>query len=185
MDSGQWTANSERGTVLKHTIKIATAVAAGLLAAILSPWVSAQAQADLSNRSIAKGAAVEYLFPEQVSVTAGKPSDVALHFRIAPGLHINSHVPREEFLIPTTFSIPDGAGVKLQTTNYPAGEDFFLPLDPKDKVSVYTGEFMIRARLVAEPGNHLVEAKLHYQACDKNACMPPKTIAVPIDVIGK
>jgi hypothetical protein len=146
---------------------------------------TAYAQADLSNRSIAKGAAVEYLFPEQVSVTAGKPSDVALHFRIAPGLHINSHVPREEFLIPTTFSIPDSAGVKLQTANYPAGEDFFLPLDPKDKVSVYTGEFIIQARIVAEPGNHLVEARLHYQACDKNACMPPKTITVPIDVIGK
>jgi len=143
------------------------------------------AQADLANRSIAKGAAVEYLFPEQVSVTAGKASDVALHFRIAPGLHINSHDPREEFLIPTTFSIPDGAGVKLQTANYPAGADFFLPLEPKDKLSVYTGEFIIRARLVAEPGNHLVEAKLHYQACDKNACMPPKTIIVPIDVIGK
>ncbi len=146
---------------------------------------TAVAQADLSNRSIAKGAAVEYLFPEQVSLTAGKASDVALHFRIAPGLHINSHDPREEFLIPTTFSIPEGAGVKLQTANYPAGADFYLPADPKDKVSVYTGEFIIQARLVAEPGNHLVEARLHYQACDKNACMPPKTITVPIDVIGK
>jgi len=30
-----------------------------------------------------------------------------------------------------------------------------------------------------------VEAKLRFQACDQNACMPPKTITVPIDVIGK
>jgi hypothetical protein len=170
---------------LKHPVKIATTLAAGVLAAFLCPAIPAIAQADLANRSITKGAAVEYLFPEQVTLPAGKPSDVALHFRIAPGLHINSHDPREEFLIPTTFSIPDGAGVKLQTTNYPAGSDFFLPLEPKDKLSVYTGEFIIQARLVAEPGNHLVEAKLHFQACDKNACMPPKTITVPIDVIGK
>jgi hypothetical protein len=154
-------------------------------AVLIGIALTSQGQADLSNRSIAKGAAVEYLFPEQVSVPAGKPSDVALHFRIAPGLHINSHNPREEFLIPTTFSVPEGAGVKLQTANYPAGADFYLPADPKDKVSVYTGEFIIQARLVAEPGNHLVEAKLHFQACDKNACMPPKTITVPIDVIGK
>jgi hypothetical protein len=152
---------------------------------LLAIATAAYAQADLSSRSITKGAAVEYLFPEQVSVPAGKPSDVALHFRIAPGLHINSHDPREEFLIPTTFSIPDGTGVKLQTANYPAGADFYLPLEPKDKLSVYTGEFIIQARLVAEPGNHLVEARLHYQACDKNACMPPKTITVPIDVIGQ
>jgi hypothetical protein len=30
-----------------------------------------------------------------------------------------------------------------------------------------------------------VQGKLHYQACDQNQCMPPKTIAVAIDVIGK
>ena len=145
----------------------------------------AQGQSDLPGRSILKGAAVEYLFPEQVTLTAGKPSDVALHFRIAQGLHINSHTPRDEFLIPTTFSIPDGTGVRLDKATYPAGEDFTLPLNPGTKLSVYTTEFTIQARIVATAGNHLVEAKLRYQACDKNACLPPKTIPVAIDVIGK
>jgi hypothetical protein len=124
----------------------------------------APAQSDLPGRSILKGAAVEYLFPEQVTVTAGKASDVVLHFRIAQGLHINSHTPKDEFLIPTTFSIPDGVGVRLEKATYPAGEEFTLPLDPGTKLS---------------------EANLRYQACDKNACMPPKTIPVAIDVIGK
>jgi hypothetical protein len=142
-------------------------------------------QSDLPGRSILKGAAVEYLFPEQVTVAAGKASDVVLHFRIAPGLHINSHTPKDEFLIPTTFSIPEGIGVRLDKATYPAGEDFTLPLDPGTKLSVYTGEFTIQARIVAAAGNHLVEGKLRYQACDKNACMPPKTIPVAIDVIGK
>jgi len=132
-----------------------------------------------------KGAAVEYLFPEQVAVTAGMPSDVALHFRIAQGLHINSHTPKEEFLIPTTFSIPDGTGVRLDKVTYPAGEEFTLSLDPGTKLSVYTGEFTIQTRIAAAAGNHLIEGKLRFQACDKNACMPPKTIPVAIDVIGK
>ena len=145
----------------------------------------AQGQADSTSRSILKGAAVEYLYPEQVTVPAGKPSDVALHFRIAQGLHINSHKPKDEFLIPTTFSIPDGAGVHLAEANYPAGGDITLPLDPSTKLSVYTGEFTIQARIVAAAGNHLVEAKLHFQACNSNTCMPPKTIPVAIDVIGK
>jgi hypothetical protein len=145
----------------------------------------AQGQSDLPGRSVLRGAAVEYLFPEQVTVAAGKASGVALHFRIAQGLHINSHTPREEYLIPTTFSIPDGSGVRLEKTSYPAGADFALPLDPGNKLSVYTGEFVIQARIVAAPGNHLVEAKLRFQACDKTACMPPKTIPVAIDVIGK
>ena len=75
--------------------------------------------------------------------------------------------------------------MRLDKATYPAGEDFTLPLDPSTKLSVYTTEFTIQARIVATAGNHLVEAKLHYQACDKNACLPPKTIPVAIDVIGK
>jgi hypothetical protein len=142
-------------------------------------------QADSMSRSVVKGAAVEYMYPEQVTVAAGKASEVALHFRIAEGMHINSHMPKDEYLIPTTLSIPDGAGVRLEGASYPAGKDFTLPLDPQNKLSVYTDEFVIQARIVAAAGNHLVEAKLHFQACDKNVCMPPKTIPVAIDVIGK
>jgi hypothetical protein len=63
--------------------------------------------------------------------------------------------------------------------------DFTLPLDPKEKLSVYTGEFTIQTHIVATAGDHMVEGKLRFQACDQNACMPPKTIVVPIDVIGK
>ena len=43
-----------------------------------------------------KTQAVEYLYPEQVTVSAGKPSAVALHFRIQKDLHINSHTPRAD-----------------------------------------------------------------------------------------
>ena len=145
----------------------------------------AHGQSDQPGRSILKGAAVEYLFPEQVTLPAGKAAQVALHFRIAPGLHINSHTPRDEFLIPTTFSIPEGAGARLEEASYPAGADFTLPLDPNTKLSVYTGDFVIQIRVVAASGNHLVEARLRYQACDKNECLPPKTIPVAIDIIGK
>lgn len=143
------------------------------------------AQRDIFGKTEAKVAAVEYLYPEQVTVQAGAPSRVALHFRIAPGLHINSHVPKDEGLIPTTFSIPEGAGVRLASANYPAGVDYTLPADPKHPLSVYTGEFAIETHIVAERGDHLVEAKLRYQACDQRQCMPPKTITVAVDVVGK
>jgi len=128
---------------------------------------------------------VQYIFPEQVTVPSDKPTTVALHFRIAPGVHINSHTPKDEFLIPTTFSIPEGMGVRLDGSTYPDGVEMTLPLEPGTKLRVYSGEFVLQARVVASPGNHLVEAKLRYQACDNHACMPPKTILVPIDVVGK
>jgi hypothetical protein len=142
-------------------------------------------QADAASRSVLRGATVEYMYPEQVTVPAGKPTDVTLHFRIAQGMHINSHTPKDELLIPTSFTIADGHGVRLGAANYPPGTEFALPSDPKNKLSVYTGEFIIQTSIVAEPGNHLVEAKLRFQACNDTACMPPKTIPVAIDVIGK
>ena len=166
----------------KMAILAASLLGAGLLGA------AAHGQAPFSaatDKSTAKIEAVEYLFPEQVTLAARKTSSIALHFRIAPGFHINSHAPKDEYLIPTAFSIPEESGVKLENATYPAGAEFVLPADPETKLSVYTGEFTIQARLVAEPGDHLVKAKLRYQACDLTACMPPKTITVPIDIVGK
>ncbi len=156
-----------------------------LAAALTLAAITARPQDFTPNRSVVNNDAVQYLFPEQVTVPAGKPSPVNLHFRIAPGLHINSHAPSEDYLIPTTFSIPDGAGVRLSNATYPPGVDLTLPSDPNTKLSVYTGEFVIQARIVAAPGNHLVQAKLHFQACNETQCLPPKTVPVAIDVIGK
>jgi hypothetical protein len=165
---------------MKAGVRVATGASVLVLGVAL-----AFGQADSTARSLLNGAAVEYLFPEQVTVAAGKASDVELHFRIAEGLHINSHAPKDDFLIPTTFSIPDGLGVRLDGVTYPDGKELTLPLDPENKLSVYTADFVLQTRIVAETGNHLVEAKLRYQACDKSVCLPPKTIPVAIDVIGK
>jgi hypothetical protein len=165
-----------------------TIMGACLSVALAAGCTVAESQEQLSlpsKQSVRRTEAVEYLFPEQVTVQAGKASAVALHFRIRENLHINSHSPRAEYLIPTEFSIPESTGVRLAGATYPAGTDFTLPAAPDKKLSVYTGEFQIQAKIVAPAGNHLVEAKLHYQACDQSQCLPPKTITVPIDVIGK
>jgi hypothetical protein len=158
-----------------------------IIAALTLASALAQGQRPLfeaAPRSASKPAVV-FLYPEQVTVPAAKPTKMNLHFRIAPGLHINSHTPTQDELIPTTLTIPAGSGVRLDGVAYPPGTDFTLPLDPHTKLSVYSGEFILQARIVATPGDHLVEAALRYQACDNNACMPPRTITAAIDVIGK
>lgn len=132
-----------------------------------------------------KPAAVQLLSPERISVTAGKPATVTLRFRVAPGLHVNSHAPRDKYLIPTVFSLPESSGVRLESARYPEGTDFVLPADPNTKLSVYTGDFAIEARLTAAAGDHPVEAKLRYQACDQAQCLPPKTITIPLDITAR
>ena len=161
-------------------------MSAGFLMALAfsAAWGQVQ-ETEKAARSGAKAEAVQYLYPEQVTVPAGKATPVALHFRIKQGLHINSHAPKDDYLIPTVLSIADSSGVRLQSATYPQGTEFELPVEPGTKLIVYTGEFEIQTRIVSQPGDHMVEAKLRYQACDANACLPPKTITVPIDVVGK
>jgi len=133
----------------------------------------------------AEVAPVRFLYPEQLSLPVGKATPVALHFEIAPGLHINAHKPLDKDLIPAELSIAPESGVVLKQSLWPKGAMYQLPADPTTKLLVYAADFTVDATLVAQPGEHLVEAKFRYQACDNKACMPPKTIPVVIDVVGK
>ena len=165
--------------------RIACIAAVGAVVLAAAAGFAQVQETEKAGRSGAKTEAVQYLYPEQLTVPARKAAAVTLHFRIREGLHINAHDPSEEFLIPTVLSIPEASGVHLEEASYPPGKEFTLPVDPSTKLRVYTGEFAIQARIVAQTGDHMVEAKLRYQACDDNACLPPKTITVPIDVVGK
>lgn len=172
-----------QASMAKSVRKLGILTIAALAAALALP-----AQTPLfrdPNQPVAKQEQVQYLYPEQITLPAGKPQSVTLHFRIAPGLHINSHTPSGQFLIPTVLSVPANAGVSLAAAHYPQGVEYILPADPSTKLNVYTGDFAIETRLVATPGDHLVQAHLRFQACDENACMPPRTITAPIDVIAR
>lgn len=128
---------------------------------------------------------VTFLFPEQVTVPARQSTAVDLHFRVADGLHINSHTPREKSFIPTNLAVIEGNGVKVAAVDFPPGTDYALSFSPNEKLSVYTGDFVLKAHLTAQPGEHLLQGALRYQACNSNSCYPPKTIPVAVSVIAK
>ncbi len=130
-------------------------------------------------------AAVEFLYPEQVTVTARHPAAIELHFRVAQGLHINSHTPLEKSLIPARLAMVEEPGLNVTAVDFPPGADYALQLAPKEKLSVYTGEFVLRAHVTAQPGSHLLNGGLRYQACDANACMPPHTIPIAVSVVAQ
>lgn len=129
--------------------------------------------------------AVQYLFPEQISVIAGKQTTTDLHFRVANGLHINSHKPFDKNLIPTNLVVIEQPGLKVAAVDFPAGKDFAFSFAPTEKISVYSDEFILHAHITAERGDHLLQGALRYQACDASTCFPPKTIPVAIDIIAK
>ena len=138
-----------------------------------------------SSSANSKAQAVKYLFPEQVSVAAGKDAVIDLHFKINEGMHINSHTPRDKNLIATRLIVAEPQGMKIGSVDFPAGSDYALAAMPNEKLSVYSGEFVIHAHVQATAGQHMFEGALRYQACDDNSCYPPRQAPIAVSVIAK
>ncbi len=124
-----------------------------------------------------KGGHVQFAAEPQ-TVAAGRPATLLLHFKVDPGFHINSHTPRSEMLIATKLAVEDAPDADVKAVDFPQGAAYSFSFEPKDKLDVYTGEFVLSAHLTAKPGAHTLKAALRYQACDSAACYPPKMLPV-------
>ncbi|MGH9677359.1 MAG: protein-disulfide reductase DsbD domain-containing protein [Candidatus Acidiferrum sp.] len=121
-----------------------------------------------------------------VTVSAAKPATVTMNFRVASGYHINSNHPQSDLLIPTELKLQAPAELRIAEPSFPAGKDFALSFDPQEKLSVYSGDFAVAARVrpapSTAPGAYRVHGELSYQACNDRACFPPQKIPVSFDV---
>lgn len=118
---------------------------------------------------------------EPQRVPAGKRAVVELHFRVEEGYHINSHRPKSELLIPTELTLtPDPGMEDVGKIEYPAGTEYSFAISPEEKLDVYTGTILLRLPVLAKAGEHTLTGALRYQACDKAACYPPKSLPVEV-----
>lgn len=121
-----------------------------------------------------------------VAAQRGKQTKVTLNFRVAPGFHINSNAPKDEFLIPTALKMDLPTDIVLGKIEYPQGQDVSFPFSPESKLNVYTGDFtinlMVHPLTSVVPGKYAMHGVLRYQACDNAQCFPPKTLPVSFDV---
>jgi hypothetical protein len=124
--------------------------------------------------------------PPLTVVTRGKGASVDLEFRIGSGFHVNSNTPKSEFLIPTTLKVEAPTDIVVGRVTYPPGEEMSFPFAPDEKLSVYSGAFtvgvIVRPLASVLPGKYAFRGTLKYQACDKAACYPPKTLPVAFEV---
>lgn len=123
---------------------------------------------------------------QKISVAAGAPAKIHLHFKVEEGYHINSHQPGSELLIPTTLQLNPPTDVGVGSIVYPKGHDITLPIAPDEKLNVYTGQFAISATVsatrTASPGKFKVHGQLKYQACNDRSCFPPKLAPLEFEV---
>lgn len=122
---------------------------------------------------------------KQKSQHGSKTGNADLRFAISPGLHVNSHTPNSRYLIATDLALEAPAGVQITNIEYPQGVNYHLQFAPKEALSVYTGEFGVLVHVAARPGHYVLHGKLRYQACDNQACNPPKTLPLTLDLTAK
>jgi len=123
------------------------------------------------------------LLTDGVDVKPGTEQVVELRFRVDEGYHINSHKPMDDLLIPTTLKFVPGA-VKVVSMDYPQG-DIIKLLGSGEGLDVYQGEFRVHVKVVAPRGFSTMTGTIRYQACDNEACFPPRTLAVKVAVTAK
>ena len=96
----------------------------GLCVVLCSVPLAAQIQFGEVRAAAQKGHVV--LLSDAVEVEAGKSQVVELRFRVDQGFHINSHVPKDELLIPTVLKLDASKGVKVADEEYQKGSPFRL-----------------------------------------------------------
>src|ERR1700683_790561 len=80
--------------------------------------------------------AVEFLSPEKVNIPARRAAQVDLHFRVADGLHINSHAPTDKSLIPARLAVVEVQGLNVTKVDFPPGTEYAPQFSPREKLSV-------------------------------------------------
>jgi hypothetical protein len=158
-------------------------VAAALILSCVAgaPVTAQQASTPVSGRSY-----VEFEPLNTVSLTRGHSTPLEFTFHVKNGYHINSSKPLTEELIPTSLGFSPPPDLVIAKVQYPAGQLTSFPFDPTQKLSVYSGDVVIKAAIItqpnASPGTYTVHGEFKYQACDNNACYPPKKLPVQFDV---
>ncbi|NLP09385.1 hypothetical protein GX408_03200, partial [bacterium] len=111
--------------------------------------------------------------------------DWTVALTITPGLHINSHTPTQDFLIPTELRFLDVDGVRFRDPVYPAPEMKSFAFSP-EKLSVYEDRVVISGRAdispQALPGRRVFSAVLSYQGCNDQSCFMPQQDTLQVEV---
>lgn len=118
--------------------------------------------------------------PSKVVTKRGSAAQARVVVQLQNGYHVNSNTPSDDYLIPLRLTWTPAA-LEPSGTVYPKArlEKYQFSQKP---LSVFTGNFELvtsfKVPATAQRGPGILLGKLRYQACNDNACFPPKTVEV-------
>ena len=137
------------------------------------------------NKQLTPSDVLKVTVPEVV-VSAGESSVIKMKVEIKKGYHIQANKVNDDLLIPTTLKINEDKNITTGRQEFPPAKKFKLE-GTDNFLDVYDGAFEIRIPFKTikkiPKGKYMLNAKLHYQACDNRSCLFPKSIGFSILVI--
>ena len=153
-----------------------------LTALILSAPVHAQNAADPSSSIVSP-----HFVADSDRLVAGRPFRLSFVARIKSGWHINSHKPKEEYLIPTdvSVSVQPSAGLSFGAPTYPKHIERKFAFS-ETPLFVYEGTttFLIEGRVdeKASAGGRTLTAAIDYQPCNDQQCLAPTRVSATLTI---
>ncbi|MGB9893991.1 MAG: protein-disulfide reductase DsbD N-terminal domain-containing protein [Candidatus Saccharicenans sp.] len=155
-----------------------------LMSFLFVPSLASKNEAAQKTQLLDRLVSVKPLLPKG-EVSPGQTLELALEITIAPGYHINSERPEDEFLVPTSIELKKDSAYEIKEIIFPKPEPKKFNFSDKP-LSVYEGQFKIKIKIeLAEDicGDSLeLEGKFHYQACDQQACLKPEAVPFKLKI---
>lgn len=118
-------------------------------------------------------------------IVAGGSFRVAVVATIAPGWHVNSNAPLEDYLIPTEAALAPVEGLLFGPPAYPAHREAKLPFSD-EPLALFDGETVIvfegKADAALAPGPRTLRATLDYQPCNDAQCLAPSQSEATLEI---
>ena len=122
---------------------------------------------------------------QRAAYTPGATVNGVVVLQVDKPYHVNANPASEDYLIPTELKLTAGKGYKVGKVEYPKPIEKSFAFSEGKPLKIYEGRAPIRFQLTldkdAPKGKLTVKATLRYQACDDNACYPPRT--QPIEIV--
>ncbi len=123
---------------------------------------------------------------ERVAYAPGSTINGIVVMQVDKPYHVNANPASEDYLIPTELRIEAGRGYKVGKIEYPKPKEKAFAFSEGKPIKIYEGRVPIRFQIAldkaASKGTLTLKATLRYQACDDNACYPPRTAPIEIKI---
>jgi uncharacterized protein len=117
---------------------------------------------------------------------AGQVLRATLSIAIKKGWHIYANPTGLDLLNPTTLVLEPGQAATDLRVTYPPGQTKVLGSLGTEKVALYEGRINIPFRVTLPreggAGKTTVKLRLNCQPCDEMVCLPPASLAIPLEV---